>query len=178
MEWNNDKLSIGNFETTSETDVSPWPALVHMTANVYLFISFFCIGKKTLMYSPCPSVRESIFSRTMRHTEPNLSASIHKLEKIQIWFIYGFVDEFGMRNGIECSLEVYVTYNKWFVIWKWKSPVLNIRDSRRLVEVEWRFMNPCWLFEISLSFSRKLTRLNVIRDSRILQQVQVRAIGL
>ena len=32
---------------------------------------------------------------------------------------YEFVYEFCMRDGIECSLKVYVTYNNWFVIWKW-----------------------------------------------------------
>ena len=45
----------------------------------HLFSAFF-IGKKTLMYSPCPvrlSVCELIFSQTMRRTEPKFSALLH-----------------------------------------------------------------------------------------------------
>ena len=40
------------------------------------FLALFSSEKKTLMYSPCPSVCELIFSRTMRHTEPKFSASL------------------------------------------------------------------------------------------------------
>ena len=45
--------------------------------RIFIFSAFFLIGKKTLMLSPCPSVCKPIFSRTMRHTEPIFSASLH-----------------------------------------------------------------------------------------------------
>ena len=44
--------------------------------TIYIFSAFF-IGKKTLMYSPCPSICELIFSRTMRRTEPKFSALLY-----------------------------------------------------------------------------------------------------
>ena len=45
--------------------------------NYFNFLALFSSEKKTLMYSPCPSVCELIFSRTMRRTEPKFSALLH-----------------------------------------------------------------------------------------------------
>ena len=58
-----------------------WSSFSYIILRISFFSAFFLIGKKTLMLSPCPSVCLSvckpIFSRTIRHTEPIFSSSLH-----------------------------------------------------------------------------------------------------
>ena len=97
--------------------INKFTAAIFFVFVCFVFSTFF-IGKKTLMYSPCPSVCESIFSRTMRHTEPKFLASLrlyYMLDTIQIWFISD--NGFGSNLKKNAKTEPHKAYETMYSLY-------------------------------------------------------------